>query len=171
MKTESRKVAIDKTIAVSVELAVPDVRTSGVAVLMAHGAGNDMHSPLISYVHRALAERGLLAVKFNFPYKERGGKIPDRAPRLIATWRRVVAAVRDAEGPELSRLFLSGKSLGGRMASMLVAEGLGVDGLIFFGYPLHPPGQREKLRAAHFSDIDCPALFIQGTRDPLCDLS
>ena len=79
--------------------------------------------------------------------------------------------MRDAEGPGLSRLFLSGKSLGGRMASMLVAGGLRVDGLIFFGYPLHPPGQWEKLRAAHFSDIDCPALFIQGTRDPLCDIS
>lgn len=171
MRLESRKIIIEGATTVSSEWAIPQGFWKGAALLIAHGAGNDMHSPFLNSIHRSAAERGLLSVKFNFPYKERGGRMPDPAPRLVQTWRRVVeAAVCDEELP-ISRLYLSGKSLGGRMASMLVAEGTKVDGLIFFGYPLHPQGNPGNIRSAHFSSVDCPLLFIQGTRDPLCDLA
>ena len=121
-------------------------------------------------VHEALAQRGLLSVRFNFPYKERGGKAPDRPPLLEATWRAVARAVR--EDPELApaRLVLAGKSMGGRIATHLAAQGEPCAGVALLGYPLHPPRKPEKLRAAHLADIDVPLLFVQGTRDALCDL-
>ncbi len=130
-----------------------------------------MHSPFLSFHHEAIAARGVLSVKFNFPYKERGAKVPDRAPLLEATWRALIAAVRnDIElGP--ARLFLGGKSMGGRIASQVVAAGEECAGLVFLGYPLHPPKRPERLRADHLPAISCPMLFIQGTRDTLCDLA
>lgn len=141
------------------------------AIILAHGAGNDMHSAFLSYVHEGLAHRGFLSVKFNFPYKERGGRTPDRAPVLEATWRAVAHAVRtDAQFAPL-QLFLGGKSLGGRMASHIAAAGEACAGLVFLGYPLHPARQPEKLRAEHLARIACPMLFVEGTRDPLCDLA
>lgn len=139
-------------------------------MLIAHGAGNDMHSPLLSYIHDAIGRQGSLCVKFNFPYKEQGRRMPDHRSRLINTWRAVVAQVRTEPRLSPAKLVVSGKSLGGRMASMMVSEGVRVHGLVFFGYPLHPAGQPDKVRSSHFSNIDCPLLFIQGTRDPLCDL-
>jgi len=171
MRFESRKIIIEGATTVSSEWAIPQGFCKGAALLIAHGAGNDMHSPFLNSIHRSAAERGLLSVRFNFPYKERGGRMPDPAPRLVRTWRKVVEAVVCDEELSVSRLYLSGKSLGGRMASVLVAEGTKVDGLIFFGYPLHPQGNPGKIRSAHFSSVDCPLLFIQGTRDPLCDLA
>ncbi|MFC1680551.1 alpha/beta family hydrolase [Pseudomonadota bacterium] len=171
MRIESRNINVEGNTFVSSEWLIPEDFEGGAALLIAHGAGNDMHSPFIRYIHSSVAERGLLAVRFNFPYKERGGKVPDPASRLIKTWRAVVCAVAEDEELSTSGIFLSGKSLGGRMASMFVADGGSADGLIFFGYPLHPAGKPEKLRSVHFSTIDRPALFLQGTRDPLCDLA
>lgn len=142
----------------------------GTALILAHGAGNDMDNPLLTAVHTELAQRGLLTVRFNFPYKERGQKLPDRAPVLEATWRAVIAAVGD--DPKLSprQMFFGGKSMGGRIASQVVAAGTGCSGLVFLGYPLHPANRHEKLRTHHLSMIRCPMLFIQGTRDALCNL-
>lgn len=142
----------------------------GTTLIFAHGAGNDMNNPFLSYVHEALAERGVMTVKFNFPYKERGGKAPDRAPVLEATWRAIIEAVRTH--PELCprRMVFSGKSLGGRMASQLVANGEHCAGLVFLGYPLHPPNKPQNLRTDHWLRIQCPMLFIQGSQDALCDL-
>lgn len=142
--------------------------SSLVAVILAHGAGNDMSNPLLVAVHEGLASAGFLTVRFNFPYKEKGGRAPDRAPVLEACFRSVVNQIRTDDRP--TQVFLGGKSLGGRMASHLAASGLAVDGLVFLGYPLHPPGKLDRLRTAHLSRIAAPMLFFAGTRDPLCNL-
>jgi predicted alpha/beta-hydrolase family hydrolase len=153
----------------SMIIARPDGFRSGetVGVILAHGAGNDMTNPVVSAVHEGIARRGHLAVKFNFAFKERGGRRPDPPRALQSCFRRVVEAVRD-EGPR--SVVLGGKSLGGRMASHLAADGFDCAGLLLLGYPLHPPRKTEQLRAAHLGSIAVPMLFFAGTRDPLCNL-
>ncbi len=173
MRRLTRKIKVTAGITVSSVWLVPDGYRpeKSTAIVIAHGAGNDMASAFISHMQRALARRGLLAVKFNFPYTEQGRRAPDRAPLLEATWRAVVTAVR--EDPRLApgRLFLSGKSMGGRIASHIAAAGEACDGLVFFGYPLHPPNKPDKLRVEHWPQIKCPSLFIQGMRDTLCNIA
>ncbi len=170
MRTLRRKIQVAPDKKVSSVWLVPDNYRRETGIILAHGAGNDMHNPFLSHVHRALAKRGALSVKFNFPYKERGSKAPDRAPVLESTWRAVIGAVRN--DPELAprRLYLGGKSMGGRMASHLAAQGEDCAGLIFLGYPLHAAKKTDRLRSEHLPRIRCPMSFIQGTRDPLCDL-
>jgi len=143
---------------------------SAPAVILAHGAGNDMQSPFLCAVHEGLAERGCVAVKFNFPYKERGGRAPDRAPVLEACYRDVVEAVRTDRDLAPPRIAIGGKSMGGRMATHLAASGADVAGLLLLGYPLHPAGKPQQLRVAHFDTIRVPSLFFAGTRDSLCNL-
>lgn len=172
MRLENRTIQVNPDIQVSSVWAMPDDyhgSESG-AVILAHGAGNDMHHPFMNHFHRTFAEAGLLSVKFNFPYKEQGRKTPDRLPLLESTWRAVIRAVR--ENAELSpkHLYLAGKSMGGRVAFHLAAQGESCDGLIFLGYPLHPANQVDKLRVEHWANLSCPVLFVQGTRDALCDL-
>jgi|SRR5579862_5916372 len=140
------------------------------AVILAHGAGNDMQSPFLSAVHEGLAARGFVTVKFNFPYKERGGRAPDRAPVLEACYRDVLDAVRANRDIAAPRIVIGGKSMGGRMATHLAAQGADVGGLLLLGYPLHPAGKPQQLRVAHFDQIRVPALFFAGTRDSLCSL-
>lgn len=170
MNGDIRKIVVDDKVAVSSAWAVPKHYDRKLALVIAHGAGNDMDNPFLSYLHRCIADSGILCVKFNFPYKERGTRAPDPAPKLMRTWRAVINRVN--ADPKLSptNVILSGKSLGGRMASMVAAEDAGVRGLVLFGYPLHPPSQTDRLRVSHFENVACPMLFIQGTRDPLCDL-
>ena len=155
--------------AVSGRLLMPGASSQSLLVL-AHGAGNDMDHPFLSYVHEGAASAGVAALKFNFPYKEAGRRAPDPQPKLEATWRSVLAWVRNQKALSGLRLFVGGKSLGGRIASQVVAAGESVDGLVFLGYPLHPARKQEKLRTAHFGSLGPPALFFEGTRDPLCDL-
>ncbi|MFQ5457705.1 MAG: alpha/beta family hydrolase, partial [Myxococcota bacterium] len=143
---------------------------AGAKLLLGHGAGNDMHNPLLAGVCERLAAAGHLAMRMNFPYKEQGRKPPDRAPVLMAALQAGADRLREDRRWAGGRLFLGGKSLGGRMASMIAAAGYSCDGLIFLGYPLHPAGRREATRDAHFPDIRVPCLFLQGSRDPLCDL-
>lgn len=164
------KVSIPNKGTVSAVLATPPSRgrRRATCVVLAHGAGNDMHGPLLSAVHTELAARGFTCVKFNFPYKERGQRPPDRAPVLVAAYRAVLDTVRDRIAP--ATIVIGGKSLGARMASHLAAEGEAVDGLLFLGYPLHPAGKPEKRRDAHLPRIKAPMLFFAGTRDPLCRL-
>lgn len=172
MELVKRRIQVTKDIAISSVWALPrrDYQPSRAGLVLAHGAGNDMNNPLLSFVHEALAERGVMTVKFNFPYKERGGKAPDRAPLLEQTWQKVIEAVRADAHLAPARLFCGGKSMGGRIASQLMAKGEACAGLVFLGYPLHPPGKPENLRVEHLPRITCPMLFIQGTRDALCDL-
>lgn len=133
-------------------------------VVVAHGAGAGMDHPFLTGFTTALNERGLATLRFNFPYMQAGKKFPDRPPIALETWRAAmaVAAARASGIP----VFAAGKSFGGRMASMAVAEGMPAAGLIFLGYPLHAPGKPEKLRDEHLYGIDRPMLFLQGTRDP-----
>lgn len=140
------------------------------AVILAHGAGNDMDHFFMTTYHEGLANAGLLSIKFNFLYKEHGRKAPDRPALLLLTLKAVVQKLKDQPNLTPRRLFLCGKSMGGRIVSMAVAEGLPCAGLIFLGYPLHPPKQPEKARTDHWPQIQCPSLFIEGTRDSLCDL-
>ena len=133
-------------------------------LIIAHGAGGPMYSPFITYFHRGLAERGYLTVKFNFPYMEARRKIPDKREILEASYRQVVDEVK-ASRYRPRRIFVGGKSMGGRIASQVVASGLDVEGLFFLGYPLHRPGRPEMLRDEHLYRIDRPMLFLSGTND------
>lgn len=142
----------------------------GVTVVVAHGAGTAMDHPFLAAFAAGLAARGLAAVRFNFPYTERGDRAPDRAPVLEACYRAILAAVR-ADAALAGRLVIGGKSMGGRMASHLAAAGEPVDGLVLLGYPLHPAGRPGQLRAAHLPRIAAPMLFLTGTRDALCPLA
>lgn len=169
---QALRIALDGNEQVSAELlgagrALPGGST---LLVLAHGAGNDMHHPFLSFVCERVAAGGIATLRFNFPYKETGRKAPDPAPRLEATWRAVLQRVRTDPALGFRAVFVGGKSLGGRMALRVVAQGEAVDGLVFLGYPLHPAGKPDAPRTAHFSDLGVPSLFIQGTRDPLCDL-
>ena len=145
-------------------------RPIAVAVI-AHGAGAGMQHPFMAGVAQGLAAGGVTALRFNFPYMEsrRGG--PDAAPVFFRTWE---AAMQHAAGRGHGLpIIAGGKSLGGRMASMLAAEQgpeFGGRALVFFGYPLHPPGRTSQLRDAHLPRICAPMLFIQGSRDALARL-
>ncbi|MEE9912877.1 MAG: dienelactone hydrolase family protein [Deltaproteobacteria bacterium] len=171
MKSKRVTIAVSETDSVSAILSVPDRFESATAIIVAHGAGNDMNNPLLVSFCEHLAAAGYLAVRFNFPYKEHGRKAPDRPDVLGETWRRVLYFMKDQSGYPLRKIFAAGKSMGGRVASEMLARGaLTSDGVIFLGYPLHPAGKKEKLRDQHLQHITVPMLFFAGTRDPLCDL-
>ena len=173
-KVESRRFAIEITNkeSVSAEFFVPKRFVSETAVVAAHGAGNGMDHPLLVSFCQRLAGAGYLTVRFNFLYKEQGRKAPDRQEILEQTWQRVFEFVKERAGFKLHRIYVAGKSMGGRVASQLLASGaLTADGMIFLGYPLHPAGDKEKLRDGHLPSIKVPMLFFAGTRDPLCDLN
>jgi uncharacterized protein len=167
MDVEPIRIAVPGSAGVSAAVHVP-VRPTGVAVVLGHGAGSDMAHPFLVAFAAALCERGHAAMRFNFPYKELGRKAPDPPALLLKTVAAAADAMR-ARGP--SRLVLGGRSMGGRMASMAVAKGLACDGLVFLGYPLHPAGKPGQLRDRHLSDVPQRMLFVQGSRDALCDLA
>jgi predicted alpha/beta-hydrolase family hydrolase len=130
-------------------------------LILAHGAGAGQKHPWIQAVKQGLEARGLEVVTFDFPYMKAGRKLPDKAPILEAAWREEI------EKHRAQRLFLGGKSMGGRIASMVAAASIdGVEGLVFLGYPLHPPKQPDKRRDAHLPEIRERTLFVQGERDP-----
>jgi uncharacterized protein len=135
-------------------------------IVLAHGAGAGKEHPWMLKVARAFEARGISVVRFNFPYKEAGKGVPDKAPVLEAHFAKVWKDVASsAKGPMIA----AGKSMGGRIASQVAAAG-GFDpapaALIFFGYPLHPPGKPAQRRDAHLPRIKVPMLFLHGTRDP-----
>lgn len=136
----------------------------GTTILIAHGAGAGMDHPFLTGLAAALTDTGFSTARFNFPYVEQGRRMPGPAAHAIATWRAAVAAER-ALAPT-ARIIAAGKSYGGRMASMAMAEGLDVDALVYLGYPLHAPGTPEKLRAEHLPAIAVPQLFVEGSNDP-----
>src|SRR6266702_6986769 len=133
-------------------------------MVIAHGAGGPMYSPFITHFHSELAQNGILTVKFNFPYMEAKKKIPDRMDILKKSYARILDDIKSR--PHLpGRIFVGGKSMGGRVASMLAADGADVDGLFFLGYPLHSPGNFGTLRDEHLYRIGRQMLFISGNRD------
>jgi uncharacterized protein len=138
-------------------------------VVLGHGAGSDMRSEFLEFFATALSARGLAVVRFNFPYREAatGPRPPDRMDVLVETYRDVVAASAKRTGSPPGPLFVGGKSLGGRVASVLCADRLVTpSGLVFLGYPLHAPGKPQELRSQHLAKIRRPMLFAQGSRDP-----
>ena len=137
-----------------------------VVYVCAHGAGGSMADRGMLAVCDALRARGISTVRFNFLYKEKGSGRPDPMPRLMEAVSAVVAHVRRELGPRT--LVIGGRSMGGRAASMLAAEGFDCDGLLLLAYPLHPAGQPEELRDAHLPSIQVPVLCFNGTRDDLC---
>jgi uncharacterized protein len=148
--------------------ALADGPPDAPGLILGHGAGAGIRSDFMEFVASELAARAVRVMRFNFAYIEARKKTPDRQPVLEATYGAVVDHVRREERPQ--RLFLGGKSLGGRIASHVVAGGLAADGLVFLGYPLHPPGRPDRLRSAHLNQISVPMLFVEGTRDPFCPL-
>jgi predicted alpha/beta-hydrolase family hydrolase len=132
-------------------------------VALGHGAGGTRRTPFLLRLADEIGAAGRRALLFNFPYSESRKKLPDPKPRLEATIAAVAQFARSELGAE--RLVLGGKSMGGRIASQAVAQGLAADGLVFLGYPLHPPGKPDTLRDAHLPAIVAPMLFVQGTRD------
>jgi uncharacterized protein len=133
-------------------------------LILAHGAGAGMDHPFMAGFSRAIAEAGVSTLRFNFPYVERGKRSPDPERVLRDAWiAAFTVGVSKAAG---SAVLAGGKSLGGRIASMCVADGMAADGLVFLGYPLHPPGKPERVRDEHLYRITVPMLFLQGTKDP-----
>lgn len=136
------------------------------AVLLTHGAGSDRDHPTLRAMARALAP--LPVDRIDFPYRAAGRKgPPDRAPKLIAAIADAHATLTDREGVAPASVVLGGRSMGGRMCSMAVADGLPAAGLVLLSYPLHPVGKPEKLRVDHFPDVTVPTLFVSGDRDPM----
>jgi predicted alpha/beta-hydrolase family hydrolase len=145
----------------------PTANGSGAVYVCAPGAGGHMSDRSILAIGSALRDRGIGVVRFNFLYRARGSSRPDPMPQLVECWRAVADRVRSELAP--AQLILGGRSMGGRAASVAAAEGLACDRLLLLAYPLHPPGQPEKLRVAHLSAITPPVLCINGTRDTFCD--
>jgi predicted alpha/beta-hydrolase family hydrolase len=173
MKREESRVSIpigDKDHTSGI-LSLPGRRRKRTAVIIAHGAGNDMNTPLIVSFADSLATAGYPVLRFNFLYKERGKKAPDNWDTLTRTWAAAFLYAKGLLGDTIDVWVAAGKSMGGRVASQMVADGLlSFDRLIFLGYPLHPAGDKEKLRDSHLYRIQSPMLFFAGTRDPLCDM-
>jgi len=138
-------------------------------IVLAHGAGADQRHRFMVAVGESLAAHGLRVATFNFLYTEQRRRTPDRLPVLEQTWRDVVAQL-DGHFPD-GRLVVGGKSMGGRIASQVLAAPREtpawrrVSGLVLLGYPLHPPGRPGQPRTAHLPGIDVPVLLVQGTRD------
>lgn len=140
------------------------------ALVLAHGAGAGMSHPFMDAIAERLAVRGIATFRYQFPYMEAGSRRPNPAPVLMKTVRNAVAAASALFGD--LPLLAGGKSMGGRMtANAFAAEPLvGVRGLVFFGFPLHPAGRPSTERAAHLAAVGVPMLFLQGTRDALAGL-
>jgi hypothetical protein len=139
------------------------------SLVLAHGAGAGQRHPFMVAFGTGLAARGVAVVTFNFPYVEAGRRVPDRAPVLEQAYLAAIRAVRALPGIGARPIFIGGKSMGGRMASHVAAHHAAaagpVAGLVFLGYPLHPPGRPDQRRDTHLPDIGAPMLFVQGERD------
>jgi uncharacterized protein len=150
----------------SAEYDAPASGDASTVFVCAHGAGGNMSDRGVLTTSRAIRERGIGIVRFNFLYKEKGSGRPDPMPRLEDTTAAVVARVRSELAPET--LIIGGRSMGGRAASMLASRGFDASGLFLLAYPLHPAGKPEQLRDAHLPSIRMPVLCVNGTRDALC---
>jgi predicted alpha/beta-hydrolase family hydrolase len=161
-------ITVTDNIRVSGLLQAPPMAQAG--YVLAHGAGAGMKHPFLGAIADGLAERGVATLRYQFPYMEQGGKRPDSPKLAHATVRAAVAEAAN----QLTDLawFAGGKSFGGRMTSQAQAAATmaGVRGLVFLGFPLHPPGKPSDERAQHLSEVQVPMLFLQGTRDDFANL-
>ena len=187
MKVDSQefKIQINESDSVTALLYPADKKTRvGTTILLGHGAGAGQLTPFMRLFAKGLAERGFDVLTFDFVYMEQRKKVPDRNDKLELCYRAVIDAAAKHKKLKGNRIIVGGKSMGGRIASQVAAylanhltagDNLGgvadtwlrptLTGLVFFGYPLHPPGRPDKLRDAHLPDIKAPMLFIQGSRD------
>jgi uncharacterized protein len=164
----------DTSVSACIYLAAPKSRL-GTTLLLGHGAGANQLSGFMRLFAKGLTERGLDVMTFNFIYMEQGRSVPDQKGKLEACFRAAIEAASAQKKLKKNRLFIGGKSMGGRIASQVAATACDekdpladqIAGLVFLGYPLHPPGQTLKLRVEHLSSIKMPMLFVQGTRDAL----
>lgn len=139
--------------------------TARAGLLLTPGASAGREQPALVAIDEQVSAVGILVERMDFPYRLAGRKAPDRAPVLVDAVRRGAASLQEATGLPADRIFLGGRSMGGRMCSMAVAEGLPAAGLVLVSYPLHPPGRPEKMRTEHLPAITVPCLFVSGTRD------
>ncbi len=168
MSSQALSITFDGTQRVSGLLQVPG--HARVCYVLAHGAGAGMTHAFMTAVANGLAEHGIASLRYQFPYMERGSKRPD-TPKLAHATVRAAVAEGSRLVPDLA-LFAGGKSFGGRMTSQAQAEASlpGVRGLMFLGFPLHPPGRPSEERGRHLFDVNLPMLFLQGTRDDFAEL-
>ncbi len=167
MEPETLTITIDDRDSVTALLYLASKgKQSGVTVVLGHGAGANQLSAFMVMIARGLAARGYDVMTFNFAYKERGRSIPDPRARLESCYQAVIKTAQTNRKLKKNRLVIGGKSMGGRIASQVAAIAPdGIAGLVFLGYPLHPPGRPDKLRDAHLKEIHAPMLFVQGARD------
>ena len=157
MKRETIQLKVGDRASTAILLTPPSPRD--LSVILAHGAGGNMHSDFLSFFQEHIAAAGYPCLKFNFFYTEAGRKAPDPKPLLLACYEKAMEAVSGR------RLVIGGKSMGGRMASY-IADRNRVAGLLFLGYPLHAPGKIDELRDEHLYSIGKPMFFASGTKDP-----
>src|SRR5258708_3940582 len=167
MEPEELKIAVNDQESVTALLYPAAKRARmGVTVVLGHGAGANQLSGFMVMIAQGLAARGIDVMTFNFVYKEKGRSIPDPKARLESCYQAVIKTAQTNRKLKKNRLVTGGKSMGGRIASQVAAVAPdGIAGLVFLGYPLHPPGRPDKLRADHLQDIRAPMLFVQGARD------
>ncbi|HVE91099.1 MAG TPA: alpha/beta family hydrolase [Actinomycetota bacterium] len=144
----------------TVEGLVDEASGARARLVLGHGAGAGMSHPFMAAVAEKLAARGIEVVRFNFPYMQSGRKSPGPAAEAESCFTSVLESLADG-----LPTFAGGKSYGGRMASHVAASGAPMEGLVFLGYPLHPPGRTDKIRDAHLESVPVPMLFVQGTKD------
>lgn len=167
MKSETLTIAVDDRDSVTA-LLYPALKGKrvGVTLVLGHGAGADQLSGFMVMIAKGLAARGCDVMTFNFIYKERGRGAPDPRARLESCYQAVIKSAQTNRKLKKNHLVIGGKSMGGRIASQVAAVAPeGIAGLVFLGYPLHPPGRPDKLRDAHLKDVHAPMLFVQGARD------
>jgi len=172
MKREMARVSLPSGESVSAILDLPpgERPVSAPGVIIAHGVGNDMENPILAALADGMAGAGCPALRFNFPFKEKGLNAPDRPEKLEETMLAAYRYFREGAGLGLTKVIAAGKSMGGRIASQTAAEGkMPVEGLIFLGYPLHHAGDTT-MTADTLHHVRVPMLFFAGTRDPFCDL-
>jgi predicted alpha/beta-hydrolase family hydrolase len=178
MPSEAEKLTVsvnEKESVTALLYAAAKQKRAGLTVLLGHGAGASQDSGFMRMFANGLAQRGLDVMTFNFVYMEQGRSVPDQKHKLESCFRAVIETAVKHRKLKNNKLVIGGKSMGGRIASQVAGaasqdkEPLAeqIDGLVFLGYPLHPPGNPEKLRVEHLEHIHKPMLFVQGTRDAL----
>ena len=141
-------------------------RPTKALLVLAHGAGAGQGHPFMTACARGLSARGIDVATFDFPYMQQKRRLPDKAPLLEQCFREVIDAARDHDELRSHRLFIGGKSMGGRIATHLGAAGVEkLAGIVALGYPLHPPGKPQQPRAAHLPSVTVPMMIVQGERD------
>ena len=161
MDEETFQVSVRPETSVTAVRTMPDTEPANGLFIYAPGAGSNINDPFGSYLSQRLVQAGFAFVRFQFPYMEAGKRRPDQTSLLEETWKQVIETVKIAD----AKVIIGGRSMGGRIASHVAAQGAAVDAVALFAYPLHPPGNPGKSRDSHLPQIASPALFCSGTRD------